>query len=68
MLFRAINTKILNFPGALRSINHVFKGLGRAEIKNSRKKTTTRPAFRAHWVDSRELDLMSFMILKFVIG
>lgn len=27
MLFRAINMKMFNFPGVLRSINHVFKGL-----------------------------------------
>lgn len=26
-LFRAINMKMLNFLGVLRSINHVFKGL-----------------------------------------
>jgi hypothetical protein len=26
ILFRAINMKILNFPGVLRNINHVFKG------------------------------------------
>lgn len=26
-LFRAINMKILNFLGVLKSINHVFKGL-----------------------------------------
>jgi hypothetical protein len=60
--------KILNFPGVLRNINHVFKGPWQVEMKSVQSRKIQWDHYHGHSADFEQIALlfMSFMIMKFI--